>query len=60
MAAAVRRAASSPPRFQNSLGHLLDEKGNAIRALDDVLTDMRWQQLVTDDAVNHRADVAFR
>jgi hypothetical protein len=25
-----------------------------------VLTDMCWQQLVADDAVNHRADVALR
>ena len=48
------------PRFQHCLGHLLHEQGNAIRALDDVLPDTRWDEFVADDAVNHGLDVVLR
>ena len=47
------------PRFQYRLGHFLHEQGNAIGALDDVLPNVRWEQLVADDAVDHRADFAL-
>src|SRR4029077_1704946 len=57
------RSSWSPPsptrpshRHREHAPHLLDEKGDAICAVDNV----RWQQLVTDDAVNHRADVMLR
>ena len=60
MAAAVCSRCALAPRFQHRLGHLLDEQGNAVGALDDVLSDVRRQQLVADDAVDHRADVALR
>jgi hypothetical protein len=32
--------------LQHSLGHLLDEQGNAVGALDDVLADVGWQRMV--------------
>ena len=47
-------------RLQHRLGHLLHEQGNAVRALDDVLPDVRRQQLVADDAVDHGIDFALR
>ena len=46
--------------LQHSLGHLLDEQGNAVGALDDVLPDARGQYLVADDPVDHGVDVAPR
>ena len=46
-------------RLQNRLRHLLDEQGNAICTLDDVLPNARREKLVADDAVDHRVDVAL-
>ena len=51
---------SFAPGFQNRLRHFLDEQGNAIGALDDVLPNVRRKQVIADDAVDHRADVALR
>ena len=47
------------PGLQHRFGHLLDEQRDAVGALDDVLPDVRRQQLVADDAVDHGADVAI-
>ena len=55
-----------PPRFalalrlQHRLGHLLHEQRNAVGALDDVLPDVRREQLVAGDAVDHGVDFALR
>ena len=45
--------------LQHRPRHLLDEQRNAVGALDDVLPDIRGQQLVADDAVDHDADFAL-
>ena len=53
-----RRFAAPAPSLsglQHRLRHLLDEQGNAVGALDDVLADVRWQRLVADDALDHGA-----
>jgi hypothetical protein len=47
-------------RFQHRLCHLLDEQGDAVGALDDVLPDALRQHLVADEVVDHRADFALR
>jgi hypothetical protein len=47
------------PRLQHRLRHLLDKQRDAVSALDNVLPDVRWKKLVTDDPVDHCADVAF-
>jgi hypothetical protein len=47
------------PRFQYRLGHLLDEQGNAIGTLDDVMADAGWQRLVANDAIDDRSNVTF-
>src|SRR5215468_8024341 len=46
-------------RLQDSLRHFFYEQGNAVGALDDVLADPRWQQLVADDVVDHCPNFAF-
>ena len=46
--------------LEHRLGHLLDEERNAVRALDDVLSDAGGQRLVADDPVDHGIDVAPR
>jgi hypothetical protein len=45
--------------FQHCLGHFLHEQGNAIRALDDVLPNARWDELVADNVVDHGLNVAL-
>ncbi|MGC1348207.1 MAG: hypothetical protein WA858_00320, partial [Xanthobacteraceae bacterium] len=45
--------------LQHRLGHLLDEQGNAIGALDDVLPHARGQRVVADEAIDQRGNVAF-
>src|SRR6476646_5121032 len=47
-------------RFQHRLGHFLNEQWDAIRALHYVVPDARRDELVADDAVDHRLDVALR
>jgi DNA-binding NtrC family response regulator len=44
----------------NMLGMSGLEQRNAVSALNDILAGVGWQRLVADDAVNQRADVAFR
>jgi hypothetical protein len=34
--------------FQNRLGHFLDEQGNAIGTLDDVLSNVRRKRVITN------------
>jgi hypothetical protein len=46
-------------RLQHRLGHLLHEQGNTIGALDDVLPNVRRQELVANDAADHGLDVAL-
>src|SRR6516162_10115584 len=46
-------------RLQHRLCNLLDEQGNAVAALDDVLFDAHRQKLVADDAVDHDRDFAL-
>ena len=41
------------PGLQHRLCHLFYEQWDAVGALDDVLSDVRRQQLVADDAVDH-------
>ncbi len=45
-------------RLQHRLGHLLDEQRDAVGALDNVLTDVGWQRVVADNALNHGVDFA--
>src|SRR5262249_42153158 len=45
--------------LQNCLGHFFDEQRDAVSALNDVLSDARWERLVADDAVDHGVDVAL-
>jgi hypothetical protein len=40
-------------RLQHRLRHLLHEQRDAIGPLDDVLSNVRREQLVADDAVDH-------
>ena len=47
-------------RLQHCLRHLLHEQRNPVRALDDVLPEVCWQNLVADDQVNHGVDIALR
>jgi hypothetical protein len=42
--------------LKHGLGHFLHKQGNAVGALDDVLSDIRWQQLIADDALDHGSD----
>jgi hypothetical protein len=46
-------------RLQDGLRHLLDEQRNAVSAIDDILPDVRWDELVASDAIDHRGDVAL-
>ena len=46
--------------FQYRLRNFLDEQGNAVGALNDVLADAGWQKLVADDTIDHGGDVALR
>ena len=46
--------------LQDRLRHLLDEQGNAVRALDDVLLDAGRQLLVSRNSVNQGFDVPAR
>src|SRR6516225_5319082 len=52
-------SASLTGRDAGSLRHLLDEQGDTIGSLDDVLPDAGGQWLLPDDAINHRADVTL-
>src|SRR5262249_31497154 len=45
-------------RLQHRLGHLLHEKGNTVGALDYVLLNAWWEELVANDAADHGLDVA--
>ena len=47
-------------RFQYGFGHFLHEQRNTVRALNDVLPDARRNELVADNIVDHRLDVALR
>ena len=58
-AAAAVLAVAFALRLQHRLGHFLDEQGNAVGALDDVLSNARGQRLVADDAVDHGGDFAL-
>src|SRR5262249_14536576 len=42
------------------LRYLLDEQGDAVGALDDILPDALRQHLVADEVVDHRADFTLR
>ena len=46
--------------FQYGLGHFLHEQRNTIRALNDILPRARRNDLVADNVVDHRLDVALR
>ena len=46
-------------RFQHGLGHFLDKQRYAVRALDNVLSDVRRQHLVPGDAVDDGGDFAL-
>src|SRR5262249_31488438 len=46
--------------FQHGLRHLLHEQRNTIGPLDDVLSDIRWERLITDDPVDDRLHFASR
>src|SRR5262244_3103992 len=45
-------------RLQHRLGHLLHEQGNTVGALDYVLLNAWWEELVANDAADHGLDVA--
>jgi hypothetical protein len=45
--------------FQHRLRHFFHEQRNAVGALNDVLPDARRQQLVADDPLDHRIDIAL-
>ena len=47
-------------RLQHCLRHLLDEQGNAVSALDDILPDARRQYLVSDEVIDHGTDFDLR
>src|ERR1700730_857630 len=53
-------SSASAPRLQYRLGYLFHEQRNAVGALDDVLPDVCWKNLVADYTVNHGVDVALR
>src|ERR1700730_610796 len=46
-------------RFEDGLRHLLDEQGDAVSAIDDVLPDVRWEEFVAADAIDYGSDVAL-
>jgi calcineurin-like phosphoesterase family protein len=46
--------------LEHRLRHLLDEQGDAISALDNVLSDAGRKQLVANDPVYHGADFSLR
>ena len=47
-------------RLQDRLDHFFHEQGDAVRAFDNVLTDVRRDELVADNVVDYRLDVALR
>ena len=55
IAAAVRSRVAFALRLQHRLRHFLNEQRNAVCALDNVLSDARWQRLVAGDAVDQAA-----
>ena len=59
IAATVRCDLAFAFGLQHRLGHLLDEQGNAVSALDNVLANIRRQRLVADNAVDHGVDIAL-
>src|SRR5690242_7958425 len=54
------RPCSHPPPPPGPPSSFPLQKGDAIRALDDVLPDFRRDSFVADNAVDHRLDVALR
>ncbi len=59
-AAVVRRAVAFASCLQYRLRHLLDEQRDAIGSLDDVLPEVRRDDLVANDAIDHGVDFALR
>src|SRR6516225_2648015 len=43
-------------RFQQSLCHLLHEQRDTIGALDNILPDVCWNNLIANEAINHGTD----
>src|SRR5580692_6473714 len=46
-------------RFEDGLCHLLDEQGDAVSAIDDVLPDVRWEEFVAADAIDDDSNVSL-
>jgi hypothetical protein len=45
--------------LQHSFGHFLDEQWNAVRALDNVLSDARREGFIASDVVDHGGNVVL-
>ena len=52
-----RRSAAFRPRSPLRHRHFLHQQRDAIGPLDDVLPNVRWKQLASDNTVDHRTDV---